>query len=191
MKLFSKYGVSSSRLTAFLVVTAFVAPILIAWWMVRTPSLLADIGLLNKGTLISPPIDIASSEGYHPLRELEMSPGEWTIFFFSDSICDGSCLKALNVLRTIRSLLGHSGTRVNVKGLFPSENSDELDHLNDSGTLKHLSSEVAARIGIPTVTSGFFFLDWRGQIVSYFSEDANPADIKKDIKRLLRGSKLD
>ena len=189
--LFSKFGASSSRLIGFLVVTAFVAPILIAWWVVRTPSLLSDIGLLNRGSLISPPIDIAVSEGYGPLGELEMSPGEWAIVYFSDSRCDDSCLKTFNLLSTIRGLLGHSGTRVHINGLFASGNSQQLGYLNDSDALKLLSSEIAARTEFSRVTSGIFFADWRGQVVSYFPENANPADIKKDIKRLLRGSKVD
>ena len=84
--MFSKSGVFSSRLIGFLVVAAFVAPILMAWWMVRTPSLLSDMGLLNRGALVSPPIDIRLSERYGALRDLEMAPGEWAIVYFTDSL---------------------------------------------------------------------------------------------------------
>ena len=40
------------------------------------------------------------------------------------------------------------------------------------------------------MSDGVVFLDWRGQIVSYFVIDADPANIKKDLKRLLRASKI-
>jgi hypothetical protein len=80
---------------------------------------------------------------------------------------------------------------VHINGLFASGNSQQLGYLNDSDALKLLSSEIAARTEFSRVTSGIFFADWRGQVVSYFPENANPADIKKDIKRLLRGSKVD
>ncbi len=189
--MFSKSGVFSSRLIGFLVVAAFVAPILMAWWMVRTPSLLSDMGLLNRGALVSPPIDIRLSERYGALRDLEIAPGEWAIVYFTDSRCEDNCLETLNLLSTIRILLGHSGTRVQINGLFASGNAEQLGYLNDSDALTSLSTELAVRTEIATVTSGIFFLDWRGQIVSYFPENADPADIKKDIKRLLRASKLD
>ena len=105
--------------------------------------------------------------------------------------CEDNCLETLNLLSTIRILLGHSGTRVQINGLFASGNAEQLGYLNDSDALTSLSTELATRTDIATVTSGIFFLDWRGQIVSYFPENADPADIKKDIKRLLRASKLD
>ena len=37
---------------------------------------------------------------------------------------------------------------------------------------------------------GIVFLDWRGQIMMYFEVDAPSGDIKKDVKRLLRASKI-
>jgi hypothetical protein len=41
-----------------------------------------------------------------------------------------------------------------------------------------------------TPDRGVVFLDWRGQIMMHFPDTALPADIKSDLKRLLRASKI-
>ena len=63
-------------------------------------------------------------------------------------------------------------------------------HIRNTNLAQQLAKLVKERGVVEPVSDGVVFLDWRGQIVSYFVIDADPANIKKDLKRLLRASKI-
>ncbi len=179
----------SPRVIAATVVAVFVAPILLAWWMAvaRPPG---EHGLVNRGTLIRPPIDIKASAALAPLGDIELGPGEWAMLYYAPT-CGADCRAVQTMLTTIHSVLGHDSTRVRLVSL--------LDEAVDAPGLQVLANPAARRYLAAAVSTasdnngheqGVVFLDWRGQIMIYYSNVDVPADIKKDLKRLLRGSKI-
>ncbi len=180
-----------NRRPLYLLVIVFVLPIVIAWLLVQSPETLRTGSLLNKGVLLQPPLDIKSEKGLKALQDIKLEPSEWGAILFSDSMCESECANALAKLIIIRDLLGHSGSRVKLAGLFrfPTDMTG-LYQVTGGDIVKDLSSLLASRFSEEAVKNGIIFLDWRGQIVSYFKLDADPSDIKKDLKRLLRASKI-
>jgi hypothetical protein len=146
---------------------------------------------LNKGSLLQPPLNINLDSGLRGLQVVKLQPSGWSAILFSDSGCESECERAIANLMVIRDLLGHAGGRFKVIGLFDAVTKIlGGDTVIDEDALKSLSSLLASRLSMDSVRNGIVFLDWRGQIVNYFRLDANPSDIQKDLKRLLRASKI-
>ena len=180
-----------SRLPLFLVIACFTLPLVVAWMLVQSPQSVRLGPLLNKGFLLQPPLDIKSESELEPLQTIALEPSEWGAILFTNGLCEPKCLKTLSNLAVIRELLGHSGSRFKLIGLFESdEDIPGFSHIRNTNLAQQLAKLVKERGVVEPVSDGVVFLDWRGQIVSYFVIDADPADIKKDLKRLLRASKI-
>jgi hypothetical protein len=181
----------ASRWPLYLVIACFILPLVIAWMLVRSPQSLVSGPLLNKGFLLQPPLDIKSESKLKQLQTIELKPSEWGGILFTNNLCEAKCLKTLSNLAVIRDLLGHSGNRFKLIGLFESdEDIPGLFHIRNANLAEQLAKLVKERGVVEPVNNGVVFLDWRGQIVSYFEMGADPANIKKDLKRLLRASKI-
>ncbi|MGR8918613.1 MAG: hypothetical protein ACU85V_03265 [Gammaproteobacteria bacterium] len=188
-----KRGGLPPRLTLLLVVAAFVAPILIAWWFafVSPPESSAR---LNRGVLIQPPLDARAERVLAPLGAIELGPGEWAMLAYTAGACGTDCNATLGMLRTIRQVLGHDGTRVRIAALADEAGAtdvgDAVELIVDAPARARVAAGVSAGGGPAAAASGVVFLDWRGQLMLYFADASQPGDIKKDLKRLLRGSKI-
>jgi len=177
--------------TILAVVAAFLVPIVLAWWfaVVRPPSV--EDGLINRGVLLRPPLDTASQPETFSLSRIELAPGEWAMVYVGPGACDVDCKETLSRLGTIRSLLGQGVTRVRTAALLDEAPKETLSVVvvADDTARSYVTEWVAARVA-DVGPRGIIFLDWRRQVMMYFDMNAPPGDIKKDIKRLLRASKI-
>ncbi|MEQ8496202.1 MAG: hypothetical protein RLW42_18465 [Gammaproteobacteria bacterium] len=183
----------SSRITLLLVVSAFVVPILVAWWMARVQPPVSGGHLVNHGTFIRPPLDIHADDALAPLGAVPLAPSEWALVYYAPGACEDACVAAIEDLQTIRSLLGQATTRVRVAALIDRAgvNLAATHVVIDAAARERLARGVAAASGAgASREEGIVFLDWRGQIMMYFPDVSAPADIKKDLKRLLRASQI-
>ncbi len=179
-----------SRAMLLFVVALFVLPIVVAWWMavVRPP---AGDALLNHGLLVEPPVDVGRSPAARAFRDIALAPSEWALIYLSDGTCEASCLRQIDVLSTIRELLGNDGGRVHVAVLIDSGKVElpRVQAMVDATARAFVARALAERV--PAVgASGVVFLDWRGQLMMYFADGSRPGDIKADLKRLLRASAI-
>ena len=182
---------SVSRWPLYLVIACFTLPLVVAWMLVQSPQSVRLGPLRNKGFLLQPPLDRQSESELKPLQTIVLEPSEWGAILFTNGLCEPKCLKTLSNLTVIRELLGHSGSRFKLIGLFESdEDIPGFVHIRNTNLAQQLAKLVKERGVVEPVSDGVVFLDWRGQIVSYFVIDADPANIKKDLKRLLRASKI-
>lgn len=180
-----------SRTMMIAVVGLFAAPILIAWVLVRSGSPIADRALLNHGQLLTPPLDIRNDAALEGLNELSLAPGEWSILYFAAARCSEPCESALEVLRAIREVIGQDATRVRIAAVVDegAVNTPLGFVLSSRHARQRLTEYISGRVGGPA-TQGVVFLDWRGQIMMYYPDVSTPQDIKSDIKRLLRASRI-
>ena len=104
-------------LIAALVTAMFVVPIVVAWWfaLIQPPD--NGAGMLNRGMLIAPPLDINADAAMTPLTTVPLEPGEWAMMNFSQNACDPVCEEALKKLATIHAVLGHDGALGEIRGL--------------------------------------------------------------------------
>lgn len=181
---------SGSRWTLFAVVLAFVMPIGIAWWMVHV-SPPADEALLNHGELIRPPVNLNQADSLAVLGQIPLGPSHWAMLYYTEN-CASECEQALAKLNGIHQVMGSSFERTQVALLSatPAPGALAKNNLSDAAAYARLSAAVAAGIRAESAADGIVLLDWRGQVMMYFAASHDPAEIKKDLKRLLRASKI-
>ena len=179
-----------NRLTMALIVSVFVAPIGIAWLYANGILNWHPRGLVNHGTLISPPIDFARQTTLPPTHPLmSLAPSNWAMVVINDGACDDACGVQLDRLSVIRELLGQGSERVAVFALART-NAESKHHsriIVDSNSVDRLQQALAARSAkLPAI----IFLDWRHQLMMRFGWDAPSKDIQQDLKRMLLASAI-
>ncbi len=177
------------RYTVALVVALFVVPILVASWL----ALVSPPGggsLLNRGTLIEPPLDVNADPVTAALAAIPLAPGEWAMIHYGPGPCAEACERAVGTLETIRSVLGHDGTRVRIAAVVDAPGGAAHRVIVDPAARARLAAAVAAGGASDGAEQGVVFLDWRGQVMMHFADAGEPGDIKRDLKRLLRASKI-
>lgn len=183
---------AKSRWALIAVIVAFVGPILLAWWLARGGGFRADDQLLNHGTFIRPPVDIAAAPALGILETIPLAPGEWAIVALNAEACAAACEATLGTLLTLKSLLGNAATRVRVALLAdqPAPPREGLVLLVEPGARAALAQRLRSVPGATGDGNAIVFLDWRGQIMMFYPDAAAPAGIKRDLHRLLRASKI-
>ena len=81
-------------LTVSLVVAAFLAPVLLAWWFARSGAPQLGGELVNHGRFIQPPLDVRATAALEPLREIALGPGEWAVVVYGEHACAAACQQA-------------------------------------------------------------------------------------------------
>lgn len=174
------------------VIGAFVAPILTAWWFAIAHPEAVPSKQLNHGELIHPPVNLAADPVGAPLAVLALAPAEWGLMYFGAGACEADCQRRVQLLATIRGLIGAQGARVHVAALLDAAPAQPLDQaltIVAPAARALLAREAAARTGTSR-DQGIVILDSRRLAMMIFSVDADPAGIKEDLKRLLRGSAI-
>ena len=174
-----------------LLVIIFVGPILLSWWFVNSDIDWSARGLSNHGELIRPPIDLLGQAATEPVFEFAaLAPSHWAIFSLEKETCEDACQERINKLALIHSVMGSSQDRLRVFALAPDGKAgDDATLLVDSQATEALLGLVAASDSGITLPQ-YFVVDWRKQLMMRFPADAPPGDIKKDLSKLLRASKI-
>ncbi len=174
------------------VLAVFVLPILVAWWFAIMHPEAVPQGQLNHGELIHPPVDFMSTPAGPALAALKLAPADWGLMYFGAGPCASDCVRVVELLTTVRSLIGAQGARVHVAALVDAAPAPVIDQaltIVDAGARALLAREAAARTGTRR-EQGIVLLDSQRLAMMIFAVDASPADIKEDLKRLLRGSAI-
>ncbi|MFT4580603.1 MAG: hypothetical protein ACI915_002688 [Gammaproteobacteria bacterium] len=188
---------TKSRLILVGIAMIFVGPILIAGLYSSGHLQLHSFARTNRGQLISPPVDLRELSAVQPLFDrADLGVGEWLLLYVAPKECAAVCESTIERLSTIRSVLGYSGQRVHILGLsnvaVPAEtsNSPYAAKLMPDPVV-HSALLDAFRSQVPDASPPeILFIDWRKQMVLRFDPEAESADIKKDLKKLLRASKI-
>lgn len=182
---------TTNRLLLVLIFAIFVGPIVFAWLLTSGKLGWKPDVLTNHGTLISPPIDIATlpkTEPAAPLRDLP--PSDWALLYVGDGACDEACRGVLRELTAMPMVIGKNGTRLHVYGVFDrTQDGTEIRQLVDPELVRAIAErlrEGQQQLALPFIG----FLDWRGQLMMHFPPSASPDDVKSDLKRLLTASAI-
>ena len=174
----------------------FMGPILVAWTLLLGPKDFHPEATSNRGVLIEPVkhisvTDIRSSsigDGYFQ--------GLWTLLYLQPGNCSQSCQEALYKIRQSWKALDRD--RVRVQRAYFSTQSMDVDTLAflkkehpglDIGQitptwLEKWSSLKSYRLGIIVI------VDPRGHALMYYQFDDDPRGLIKDMKQLLKLSKI-
>lgn len=177
-------------------VALFVSPIVISWAYIAGFIDLGPISRTNRGNLVTPAVDLRALDAVDSVfTEARLQPGEWVLTYLDDGTCDSECREVLDNLLTIRSLLGYSGQRVRVFALTESALTAPLAPNHEGHILTDPAARSALKAGLERAVGAalpaqIVFMDWRRQLVMRYDRDAPAADLKKDLKKLLRASQI-
>jgi hypothetical protein len=189
-------SLSRQQYTLLGIFALFLGPVLLvilmrsSWWQYQ------PAGLKNHGTLVQPPLQLT-------LNQTEGFNGKWLLLQVIDQPCEQECTEAVTALRQVYRATGRkaehlaivllsdtpleTALRTRLESIYPDYNFVA----DTSGTaIKTLTSVNSA---VKTATSDSneihtYILDPMLNVILAYQVDANPGDIHKDLKRLLKWS---
>lgn len=202
-------ALSKSRLYLLGLFAVFFIPMFIAMWMYFGAGSWFTLKSQNHGVLIQPP---------RPLNEFSLTSndaatwtheeflGKWTIMYLGDGQCDLYCEASLFKMRQVQLTLGRDSQRVQRKFLGLDDGlGDGLGNNSNSTNLKEIFKNYPKlqnawfdpdlfRIHLPQFKDldghSIYIIDPLGNLMMYYSKYATSKGIKKDLKRLLKVSRI-
>ncbi len=170
------------RNKVFLVGFVCIAPALLAWaaylfdWAPGTTDNYGE--LIAPKPLSGPPIDAAR--------------GKWTMVTFDRAACDAQCEKKLYFMRQIRRAQGKDMERIARIWVVTDGAAPKPELLAAiEGTVVARAGGVAFAGSFPgTPTDHIYLVDPLGNLMMRFPRDPDPARMIKDLKRLLKYSRI-
>lgn len=181
------------------VVACFGVPLLIAFvGYYGFGGVLHPDRLTNRAPLIQPPKPLEPFEetdlAGNPVR-LEDMRGRWTLIHILDENCDETCQQALYHTRQVRFALGRRRTRV--ARLIVTGQSELLGGLQEAhpyARLVPLEGDLGGQLAPLLDDSGAsgqaLLIDPLGNAMLRIPADMPPGDLLKDLKKLLRLSRI-
>ena len=187
------------RLTLIALMALFLSPVIAAWFW--TPDTFR-----NRGELIDPPRPLVSVPMISPdgsAVDLATLFGRWTYVFFVEAGCDESCKQLADAVERVRLSQGKNEKRVRLMVITLSP--DALSSLEEirlimpktivlgvnAAEKEQLMSQFMPSGGGSVLPSGSIFLvDPMGNLMMRYPATADPTDLRKDISRLLRASRI-
>jgi hypothetical protein len=189
-------SLSRQQLTLLGIFALFFGPVLLvmlmrsSWWQYQ-PS-----GLKNQGHLVQPPVHLSIEQA----RNID---GKWLILYVLDQPCEQKCIEDVTALRQIHRATGRNGEHLGVALLSNTQTDPELrvrldaiypefSFLADSGhtalkTLENINMDLA-KDDTDSSDIHTYILDPMHNVILAYQSNADPTDIHKDLKRLLKWS---
>ncbi len=189
-------SLSRQQLTLLGIFALFFGPLLLvilmrsSWWQYQ-PS-----GLKNHGHLVQPPVHLA-------LNQAQNIDGKWLILYVLDRPCDQGCIESVTALRQIHRAAGRNGEHLAIVLLSDTQTEPalrsrleeiypEFHFVVDAQhtalkTLETINENLATARADPDDTHTYI-LDPMLNVILAYPTGADPTDIHKDLKRLLKWS---
>ena len=207
----SKAELRASRRTLLIIMAIVVIPFLLAYTMWRT-GVWMPISTTNKGSLLLPPLhvdELRLKERDGAAIDYQSAAGRWAMIIIGDGVCDATCENALYLTRQVHIALGKEASRVlRYYGELGVELDEQLaatlaeEHPRlvavnvDREEFSRYVDTRAAEQGLDfdsqvlVQESYILIADPLGNIMLYFTSGHSGKDILKDLKKLLKNSKL-
>lgn len=192
-------------LTVALLIVVFIAPFIAAWALYLSAPRLGLAGRAAHGTLVQPPRPL----GEFRLRDAAGRPftaadlrGRWWLVYVGGTDCDALCGESLYKMRQVRLAFGVDMRRIgrlyimdaetpgpSLRALLPHHAGlvaaggaeEEVDTLVDRFVVDGRDPRRAGRI---------YVVDPEGRLVLWYRPGAHPDGLLKDLRRLLRASRI-
>ena len=160
-------------------------------------------GTLNYGQIITPPIQLEDLSLIDPLNteRNDTLHGKWSMIYVAES-CDEICMGNVYRMRQIHMGIGKHSLRVQQVLFLTNEHPGELSKLfinyagqqvisTDSVDLDALLGKFRSeKIITPTKAGHIYISDPLGNLMMSYPPEINPKGILKDLKKLLRASRI-
>lgn len=182
----------------------YAAPLIAAYLWFAYVSMNEGAGVSVNGELIHPAVPLETFDlatAAEPAWGLDDIRGKWSMVYFTDQQCDQACETALYNMRQIRLSTGRRMTRVQRVLVTPAwqemqsklQNASEGLHVvgGDAGNIEVLQTQfVKAQNGMASCERCMYLVDPNGNLMMRFAADLPPAKILKDLKKLLKNSRI-
>lgn len=179
----------------------FFGPLFFAMWLFYVPNSWLSSRTQNHGTLFVPA---------QPLEEFELKAidgsswsheeftGKWTLLYIGDTTCDLYCEANLFKMRQVRLTLGRDSERVQRKylGLHTHKNTQAINELFSKYHRMQAAwfDKSVVDKALPQFQTlpihQIYVIDPLGNLMMWYPKDATSKGMKKDLKRLLKVSKI-
>lgn len=188
-----------SRTVPIVIFLLFFLPILVAWYLVFFTDYMQGRAGVQHGILIDPPRLLTDAGLIDPVSGNKGKlHGKWTFLIIVTGACDQACLNNLYRARQLHLAMGKDMYRLQRAAWFMDKTVQA-----EAG---RLFAEYAGQSYLPGGDNGFlplfeingkmddgviYLIDPAGYLMMFYPADTNPSGIIKDLKRLLRISKMD
>lgn len=189
-------SLSRQQFTLLGIFALFFGPLLLvmlmrsSWWQYQ-PS-----GLKNLGHLVQPPVHLA-------LNQTQNTDNKWLILYVLDQPCDEGCIESVTALRQIHRAAGRNGEHLAIVLLSNTQTEPALrskleviyPEYHFEVDAQHTALKTLETINVELATdradmddTRTYILDPMLNVILAYPTGANPTDIHKDLKRLLKWS---
>ncbi|WP_405235460.1 hypothetical protein [Lentisalinibacter orientalis] len=183
------------RLQFILLAVIFLGPLALAMYLYYGVDDWSPPGQTNHGTLIQPvvvlpevPIETLAGESLSP----DGWRHHWTMVYVNPEPCGETCRQEIIKIRQIRLALGAEADRVErlyLSGAEPPA-ADWLERTQAGLVSAALDDNPALADALPSREAAIYFIDPLGNLMMRFPTDADPENIKDDLKKLLKISRI-
>ena len=185
-----------NRRTLIALAFLFLGPLAVAWTLYLTGLWRPGAGV-NHGELIQPVILLPRNE--QPTVDGGVTEGgylygKWTLVHLADENCDELCRLSVVKTRQIRLAMGREIDRID-RVLFlhnapnPEFGAEQPDLLVVSPT-GAAGGQIVDALNANGGAGQIFLVDPLGNLILSYPQDGDPADIRDDLKKLLRLSRI-
>ena len=200
--------------TLLIIVALFLVPLLLAWFMYTGALDFDPQSTRNYGILVEPQIAVSwtglkleNHSGDQGRDEEENSVatalnGHWVILYPVRPSCDNDCISRVTLLRQVHRAAGRNMDRVRIALVAQGKMSGEtMAKLSAVYPLFTLISDPGGILGNAMASAdaaagnhgdrATYLIDPLGNLMMFYSAETDPNDLNKDLKLLLKWSKLD
>ncbi len=174
----------------------FFGPLFFAMWLYYVPHSWLNSSTQNHGILVVPA---------QPLEEFELVSldgsswsheefiGKWTLLYIGDELCDLYCEANLFKMRQVRLTLGRESDRVQRKylGLKTHQKTQSIEEIfSKYPGMQYAWFEKTLPQFQAFPIHQVYVIDPHGNLMMWYAKDATSKGMKKDLKRLLKVSKI-
>ena len=192
-----------NKIIVIIIVSIFIAPSILSWYVFNHSNFLESRGTSNYGQIIIPPVQLEDLSLIDPLNteRNDTLHGKWSMIYVAES-CEEICMENVYRMRQIHMGIGKHSLRVQKVLFLTNQHSSELSELfinyagqqvisSDSVDLDALLDKFRSEKVIhPTKAGHIYISDPLGNLMMSYPSDINPKGILKDLKKLLRASRI-
>lgn len=193
-----------SRMMLIGILLIFAIPLgLASIWLHLVRSSDGQLGDTSRGELIRPavPLEAFSLTTTEGAFELDTVQGVWTLLYLPEGECAETCQQNLYHMRQVRLALNHRMDRVQRAVLAREQDQLPETLINEHPGLlvasgadpeqKNLIDQVSkAQTNMPVLNDAIYLIDPFGNLMMRFAPDLPPKSMLKDIKHLLKVSRI-
>jgi cytochrome oxidase Cu insertion factor (SCO1/SenC/PrrC family) len=199
-------GFLSSRQAFVLLALLFMTPAFVAWVMHNSSEQgWRPEGTTNRGTLIHParPLTLPAEIVVGEQPAAEYLQGLWTLLYLGDGDCDAACNENIYKMRQIRIAQNENMRRIQrvylvrdealspeLQVLLEKEYRDMAVQLISAEQFEQLDPFFRVDDGPLLDTERVYIVDPLGNLMMYYPPNADPGGMLKDLKKLLKYSKI-